>query len=191
MRRNSIVYLVYAALMIGCGLGIYFTLQAGRQLEPAKTSAPVSATTPPPAAAQIANNTSPEGGIGRLWQGMGGNLREPLSRLLIQLILIVMLARLFGTLFVRLGQPAVIGEMIAGIVLGPSVAGALAPGAFQFIFPADSLAALRMLSQVGVILFMFVVGMELDLSQLRSKARTAVMVSNASIVFPYFLGVLF
>lgn len=187
MRRNSIVYLVYAALMIGCGLGIYFTLQAGRQLEPAKTSAPVSATMP----SSVANNPPPDNGIEKSWRGMVDNLREPLSRLLIQLILIVMLARLFGTLLVRLGQPAVIGEMIAGIVLGPSVAGALAPGAFQFIFPADSLAGLRMLSQVGVILFMFVVGMELDLSQLRSRARTAVMVSNASIVFPYFLGVLF
>ena len=79
------------------------------------------------------------------------------------------LARLFAAHAARVGQPGVIGEMIAGIVLGPSVAGALAPGLFQFIFPADSMGALRMFSQVGVILFMFVVGMELDLKQMRGE----------------------
>jgi Kef-type K+ transport system membrane component KefB len=76
-------------------------------------------------------------------------------------------------------------------VLGPSVVGTLFPGAFQFMFPAASLGALRMLSQVGVILFMFVVGMELDVTHLRGKAHTAIVVSHVSIIFPCFLGVLF
>jgi Kef-type K+ transport system membrane component KefB len=119
------------------------------------------------------------------------NLHDPLSLLLVQLIMIVLLARVFGALFVKLGQPAVIGEMTAGIILGPSLFGTLFPGAFGFVFPTGSLGALRMLSQVGVILFMFVVGMELDLKHLRGRANTAVMVSHISIVFPYFLGVLF
>ncbi|HTA31032.1 MAG TPA: cation:proton antiporter, partial [Candidatus Cybelea sp.] len=124
------------------------------------------------------------------WQGTREALREPLALLLIQLILIVALARFFAAHSARLGQPGVIGEMIAGIVLGPSVAGALAPGLFQFVFPAGSMGALRLLSQVGVILFMFVVGMELDLKQMRGQARTAVLVSHVSIVLPFFLGTL-
>ncbi|MGA2173386.1 MAG: cation:proton antiporter [Verrucomicrobiota bacterium] len=191
MRTNSIVYLVYAAILIGCGFGIYLTLQAGGRLEPRPAVAGTAAAPPSPPAAGVASGAGREAGIGRLSQGMRENLREPLSLLLIQLILIVVLARLFGAFFVRLGQPAVIGEMIAGMVLGPSVAGALFPGPFHFVFASDSLAALRMLSQVGVILFMFMVGMELELKQIRSQARTAVMVSHVGIVFPYFLGVLF
>jgi Kef-type K+ transport system membrane component KefB len=117
-------------------------------------------------------------------------LRAPLSLLLVQLILIVLLARIFGALAWRAGQPAVIGEMVAGLVLGPSVLGSLWPDFFQFVFPAGSLGALRLLSQVGVILFMFLVGMELDLPQARRHANTALMVSHVSMIFPCFLGVL-
>src|ERR1035438_6907745 len=90
----------------------------------------------------------------------------------------------------KAGQPAVIGEMIAGILLGPSLMGWLWPGFFQMVFPPASLGTLRMLSQIGVCLFMFVIGMELDLTQLKQQARTAVFVSQVSILFPYLLGVL-
>jgi Kef-type K+ transport system membrane component KefB len=79
--------------------------------------------------------------------------------------------------------------MVAGILLGPSLFGLLAPNAFQFIFAPSSLEALRMLSQIGVCLFLFTVGMELDVSEVRHKAQTAVVVSHSSIVIPYFLGV--
>ena len=183
MRANAITFLAYAAIMIGCGLGIYFTLQAGMRLEPPRAATEVSA--------QTSASPGTGGGAEGWWLGTRDALRQPLPLLLIQLIVIVTLARFFGAHSGRLGQPAVIGEMIAGIVLGPSALGALAPGMFQFIFPADSLGALRMLSQVGVILFMFVVGMELDLKQMRGQARTAVLVSHVSIVFPFFLGTLF
>jgi Kef-type K+ transport system membrane component KefB len=183
MRANSVVCFVYAAILIGCGLGIYFTLQAGKHLEAPRAAAEASAPSEMSAGAA--------GGAGDWWQGTRDALRQPLPLLLIQLILIVTLARFFAAHSARLGQPGVIGEMIAGIVLGPSVAGALAPGLFQFVFSAGSLGALRMLSQVGVILFMFVVGMELDLKQMRGQARTAVLVSHVSIVFPFFLGTIF
>ena len=123
-------------------------------------------------------------------EGLGANFHHPLSGLFLQLLVIISASRLMGDIFTRFGQPAVVGEMAAGILLGPSLFGLLAPGAFAFVFPADSLAALRLLSQIGVCLFMFAVGMELDLSQVRSKAQAAVLVSHASIVFPYFLGVL-
>jgi len=180
MRANLVAFLIYAAVVIGCGLGIYLTLQAGKSLVPPR--APAMSATP--------TATSATGG-GDWWQGTYEALRQPLPLLLIQLILIVTMARLFGAHSARVGQPAVIGEMIAGIVLGPSVAGALAPGVFQFVFPAESMGALRMLSQVGVILFMFVVGMELDLKKMRGQARTAILVSHVSIVLPYFLGTFF
>jgi Kef-type K+ transport system membrane component KefB len=183
MRVNAVACLVYAAVVIGCGLGIYFTLQAGKRLEPPRAPAEV--------APQTSVSSSAGSGTEGWWEGTCDALRQPLPLLLIQLILIVTLARFFGAHSGRLGQPAVIGEMVAGIVLGPSVLGALAPGIFHFVFPAGSLGTLRLLSQVGVILFMFVVGMELDLTQLRSQARTAVLVSHVSIVFPYFLGTLF
>jgi Kef-type K+ transport system membrane component KefB len=99
-------------------------------------------------------------------------------------------ARLCGALARHAGQPAVIGEMIAGILLGPSLMGLLWPGFFHFVFPASSLGTLRLLSQLGVCLFMFVIGMELELDHLKQQARTAVLVSQVSILFPYSLGVL-
>src|SRR5829696_10431698 len=78
--------------------------------------------------------------------------------------------------------------MIAGIVLGPSVLGLIYPQALTFLFPASSLETLRLLSQIGVVLFMFVVGMELDIRHLREKGSAAVMISHASIIVPFLLG---
>jgi Kef-type K+ transport system membrane component KefB len=117
------------------------------------------------------------------------HLGQPLARLLLQLIVIVAFARLFGALFRRLGQPAVVGEIVAGIVLGPSVFGALAPRLSGTLFEASSLATLKLFAEIGVVLFLFVVGLELDLTHLRTMAHTAVVISQASIVVPYGLGV--
>lgn len=97
--------------------------------------------------------------------------------------------RAVGTIFVRCGQPAVVGEVLAGILLGPSLLGWVWPEAARFIFPKESLGVLKLFSQIGVCLFMFVVGLELQVSHLRQKAHTAVVVSHASIMFPYLLGV--
>ena len=80
------------------------------------------------------------------------------------------------------------GEMVAGIVLGPSVLGWVWPAAAAFLFPLTSMTTLGVLSQFGVVLFMFVVGMELDLDHLRAKASSAIMVSHASIIVPFLLG---
>jgi len=189
MRRNALFYVITILIF---GSGIYLVIQAGKRLEAAKMLAPASISQAQPASVpSAATMAKPEIGLAHATQVLRDNLHDPLSLLLVQLILIVLLARGFGALFVKFGQPAVIGEMIAGIVLGPSVVGALFPGASHFIFPNESLGTLRMLSQVGIILFMFVVGMELDLKHLRNKADTAIMVSHISIIFPYFLGVLF
>ena len=79
---------------------------------------------------------------------------DPLSQLLLQLVTVLIAARLTGLLFARLGQSAVIGEIAAGILLGPSLLGWLAPGVFQTLFPASSLGTLQLLSQIGVCLFL-------------------------------------
>src|SRR5207342_684168 len=105
-------------------------------------------------------------------------------------LLIILVSRVVGRLFTRAGQPAVVGEMAAGILLGPSLFGLMAPRMFASVFPADSLETLRLLSQIGVCLFMFAVGTEVNVRHVRSRAHAAVAVSHASILFPYLLGVL-
>lgn len=108
--------------------------------------------------------------------------------LLEQLLVILLAAWCAGRLVRVLGQPRVIGEMAAGIALGPSLFGALAPQLSGSVFPAEGLAPLATISQLGVLLFMFVVGLRLDLAALRQRAQAAVLVSQASIVVPFILG---
>jgi Kef-type K+ transport system membrane component KefB len=91
-------------------------------------------------------------------------------------------------MFRKIGQPSVIGEMIAGIVLGPSLVGMYFPEFSAALFPAASLGNLQFLSQIGLIFFMFVIGMELDLKVLKNKAHDVVVISHASIVIPFALG---
>ncbi|QBZ97374.1 cation:proton antiporter [Flavobacterium sangjuense] len=117
------------------------------------------------------------------------NLQHPLALLLFQIITIVVVARIFGWIFRKIGQPSVIGEIIAGIVLGPSLFGQYFPDMKEALFPVDSLGNLQLLSQIGLILFMFVIGMELDLKVLKNKANEAVVISHASIVIPFALGI--
>lgn len=127
------------------------------------------------------------------WQefllSMQHNLGHPLAILLAQIITIILVARFFGWLFRKIGQPSVIGEMIAGIVLGPSLVGMYFPEYSSILFPKESLGNLQFLSQIGLILFMFVIGMELDLKALKNKANDAVVISHASIIFPFTLGI--
>lgn len=117
------------------------------------------------------------------------NLQHPLALLLFQIITIVIIARVFGWIFRKIGQPSVIGEIIAGIVLGPSLFGLYFPDMKESLFPVDSLGNLQLLSQIGLILFMFVIGMELDLKVLKNKANEAVVISHASIVIPFAMGI--
>ncbi|MBI5387620.1 MAG: cation:proton antiporter [Verrucomicrobia bacterium] len=184
MKRSVVIY---AVVLLVFGLGIWLILQQGRGLEvqPASDSPAGQALLPALAGQAASEESLPRS----LWSGVKENLRHPLSRLFIQLILIMLTARGVGSLFTKAGQPAVIGEMVAGILLGPSLLGWLWPGAFDAIFPAPTLGTLRILSQIGVCLFLFVVGMDLDVDHLRHRAQTAVVVSHVSIVFPCFLGV--
>ncbi len=175
MRRNL---LVYAISVLVCGAGIGFVLVRGSRLAPAAgPSAEVRATE---------NSAAPSPAA----SGIRGRLGEPLPLLLLQLIVIVCAARLCGMVFRRLGQTAVIGEIVAGIALGPSLLGALAPKVSGFLFAPSSTGVLKLLSEIGVLLFLFVVGLELDVASVRSNVHAAVVVSHASILFPFFLGVL-
>ncbi len=110
--------------------------------------------------------------------------------LILQIGIILIAVRLVGSLFRKIHQPRVVGEMFAGIMLGPSLLGRLAPDLSAALFPPDSLGYLNALSQVGLLLFMFLVGMEIDLKQLSKLGRTAVTTSHASIIVPFILGFL-
>ncbi|HAN78329.1 MAG TPA: cation/H(+) antiporter, partial [Bacteroidales bacterium] len=116
------------------------------------------------------------------------NIKHPLAILLAQIITIIIISRLFGWICKKIGQPTVIGEIAAGIFLGPSLIGMYFPEFSAFLFPAASLGNLQFLSQIGLILFMFIVGMEIDMKLLKTKASDAVVISNASIVIPFALG---
>ncbi len=118
------------------------------------------------------------------------NLSHPLALLLLQIIVIIGIARLLGKVMVRIGQPTVMGEIIAGIILGPSLLGLVFPEANAFLFPIHSLGNLQLVSQIGLILFMFIIGMDLDLRVIRKNAQSAMIISHVSIAVPFLLGVM-
>lgn len=172
-RRSILFYVITLAVF---GVMMYFLVGFGAALEGPVVAKPGNV----PADASAA--------WGTFMETVGGNATHHLARLLLQIFAIIVVARLFGMLFNRIGQPSVVGEVVAGIVLGPSVLGFLFPETFGALFPLDSLEYLKFMSQIGLILFMFVVGMELDLKVLGSRAHDAVVISHASIVIPYALG---
>lgn len=185
MKKASVSYLL---MLLVTGLVIAAVLHFGATL-PAPTDTGSGKAL---AAASAHATATPADGsaLSAMATNLRANLNHPLSHLFVQLLVVITAARLMGLLFTRMGQPAVVGEMLAGILLGPSLFGWVAPEMFGFVFPADSLGTLRLMSQVGVCLFMFAVGMDFNASHVRSKAHAAVAVSHASIVVPYMLGVL-
>jgi Sodium/hydrogen exchanger family len=150
MKPTALYYIV---LLTVFGLGIIAVLQFGQKL-------------PSPAAA-----TETMGSLGgknpsqgeefstSSFSGLLRNLKDPVSRLFLQLLIIIVASRLMGRVFSWFGQPSVVGEMAAGILLGPSFFGMIWLQGFHFVFPAGSAGTLRLLSQIGVCLFMFTVGM--------------------------------
>src|SRR5689334_8506881 len=104
------------------------------------------------------------------------------ERFLVQLVVIVAATRLLGWLAARIGQPRVIGEITAGILLGPSLVGRVAPELSAWLFPPATLPALLAVSHLGLLFFMFLVGLHLDLGMLKGAGRTAAVTSPVSIV---------
>lgn len=114
-----------------------------------------------------------------------------LYSVLVQLIIIVAFARVAANVARRLGQPEVVGEIIGGLMLGPSLFGSLAPGLFAVVFQNEAAApSMNILSQLGLILLMFQIGLDFDFSHLREKqnARAVALVSAASILLPFTIG---
>lgn len=111
-----------------------------------------------------------------------------ITAILLALVVILVLARAVGWLFERIGQPRVVGEIVAGILLGPSLLG---PGLSETLFdPLEVRPFLKVLASIGLVLFMFVVGLEIDVSLIKGRGRVAGSVSVASIVLPFTLGLL-
>jgi Kef-type K+ transport system membrane component KefB len=170
-HRNTIFYLV----VTGCFTAlIYWILSMGKGLEVHK---------------KFLLPVTENGHWNDFVDSMSLNLHHPLAILLAQIITIILVARFFGWVFRKIGQPSVIGEIIAGIVLGPSLLGLYFPEFSLTLFPVASLGNLQFLSQIGLILFMFVIGMELDLKVLQNRAKDAIVISHASIIFPFALGI--
>ncbi|MGL4227335.1 MAG: cation:proton antiporter [Tannerellaceae bacterium] len=118
------------------------------------------------------------------------HIHEPLAILFLQIVSILLVARLFGWFFTRIGQPSVIAEIVAGIFLGPSILGRFFPEVSGFLFAPESLGNLTILSQFGLVLFMFAIGMELDITEVRKRLRETVLISHTSTIVPFFLGML-
>jgi Kef-type K+ transport system membrane component KefB len=108
--------------------------------------------------------------------------------LLIDMAIIIVMARLFGLGARRLGQPAVIGEILAGIVLGPTLLGRISSDLPTDIFPAN--VPLKQFADIGLVFFMFLVGLELDTRLLKSQGRRAVQISLSGIALPLVFGIL-
>ena len=178
IRKNKASSLFYVLIVAGLGAVIYWIAKQGQTLQtPGGVIQPV-----------VPKNTTTVNSFQAFTNSLHHHLSEPLAVLLLQIIVIIAFARLFGFLFKKIGQPAVIGEIAAGIVLGPSMIGSFFPEINQVLFPAASLPTLGILSQIGLILFMFIIGMELDLKAISKQAYGAVIISHASIIIPYTLG---
>lgn len=172
-KKNLIFYFI--VICIGLPV-VYFLLEQGKLLDAGKT---------------ILNNhdASSFSVYVQIKETIIHNVTHPLAVLLLQIITVIFTARTFGFLFNKIGQPTVIGEIVAGIFLGPSLLGLWFPEYSNFLFPKQSLGNLQFLSQIGLVLFMFVIGMELDIKSLKSKISDALVVSHISIVISFTLGV--
>src|SRR5574344_1455311 len=175
MVKKGRNYIVYCAMLLIMGGLIYLTLFVGDTIF--NTSSALSS---------VDTSLTP---FNLFMSFIEGNLRNPLTILLLQIIVVLVAVRFFGFLFNLIGQPGVIGEIVAGIVLGPSLLGLFFPEIQTYVFPENSLGNLALLSQIGLVLFMFVIGMELDFDLLKNKITETLVISHAGILFPFLLGV--
>jgi Kef-type K+ transport system membrane component KefB len=163
MWRIVLGYGLVVIVSIGLILAV---LHFGQQLAPAE------ATTAPAGKSTISTAHGP----------------SILYHVLLALVSILLLGRWLGKLFVHFGQPRVIGEIVAGIMLGPSLLGQIWPAATNFILPPEVAPYLKIIAEIGVILYMFLVGLELNAGLLRSRAHATIAISHTSILVPFLLG---
>jgi Kef-type K+ transport system membrane component KefB len=168
---HGVVYLVIIGSAV---LALVLLLPIGAGLSPAPDAGDLAAAPSPTAVAASA-------------AGLQGSAL--VSRLFLAVAVIILVARLVGSLFARIHQPRVVGEIVAGIVLGPSLLGLFVPSAAAFLFAPEVTSVLKTMAQFGLVFFMFLVGLRLDLGEVGRSGRTAVFVSHVSIVVPFILGV--
>ena len=170
-RGASTTFVRYGAyaLLVGFPVaGLLLVLSLGATLHASATLTAAS----PAAGASVVNAT----------------LRLPIF--LAQIVVVLVVSRLVGKGLRALGQPQVVGEMLAGLALGPSLLGTLAPDVYALLFPLGTVRFLNAVSLIGLVLFMFLVGLDLNPASLRGKGHAAVLTSHASIVMPMFFGAL-
>lgn len=168
----------YLVMILVFGLMIHYVIRAGEHFQQGEN-------------ALILNSPSTLGdGFDAFIQTVSSHVNSSLGILLLQIIVILITCRIFNWLFTKIGQPTVIGEILAGIVLGPSILGYLFPAYSAFLFPPESLENIALLSQFGLILFMFAIGMELDLKEVRATLKETILISHTSTIVPFTLGMI-
>ena len=175
-ERGTLPYVFYVIVLLASVAALWGTLQLGEALTPTLLR-PVQAGETTFTSAFRDFNTS-----------VTHHIHSTIGVLLLQILIILLAARAMGWLFRKLHQPAVIGEIVAGILLGPSLFGRVAPGAFTFLFPVESLPNIQLLSNFGLILFMFAIGMELRLGDIRRQLKSSLIISHAGIFIPFALS---
>ena len=156
---------VYAGMVVLTVAGFLGIREFGLRLEPPPSEGPVTFGSGAPAATS-----------------------DVLAHVLIALVAIIIVSRTLGSVFRRLHQPPVMGEIVGGILLGPSLLGRVAPDAYAFLLPPSVAPHLGVLAQVGVILYMFLVGLHLDTGLIRRRSEASVAISHTSILAPFLLG---
>lgn len=176
--KKRVAVSFYAGLLLVFGLGIGLVLQAGEKIErhPVERQA-VSFLDKLSHQIDDLIESKPE-----------APLSHKAGLLLLQIAVIFAASKITGKIFQKFHQPAVMGEIAAGIFLGPTLLGWLAPGISANLFPAESLPHLKALSLAGILLYMFMMGMELDLQVIKKKAHATLVISHAGIIIPFFLG---
>ena len=165
-RLKARYVILVHAMVLSAAVGLFLILRAyGESLATAHSSV-APASTPPAARDDV------------------------FFHLLLALLAVVVVSQAVGKVFSRFGQPRVIGEVVAGILLGPSLLGAISPAGMAFVLPLSVVPLLGVLAQTGVIVYMFLVGLDLNASLLRSRAHASVAISHASIIAPFMLGAL-
>lgn len=175
-ERGTLPYVFYVIVLLASVAALWGTLQLGEALTPTLLR-PVQAGETTFTSAFRDFNTS-----------VTHHIHSTIGVLLLQILIILLAARAMGWLFRKLHQPAVIGEIVAGILLGPSLFGRVAPGAFTSLFPVESLPNIQLLSNFGLILFMFAIGMELRLGDIRRQLKSSLIISHAGIFIPFALS---
>ncbi|MDR2920582.1 MAG: cation:proton antiporter [Tannerella sp.] len=174
--KNNIFYVVMILLFSSL---IYLVIQQGENRQVIDESSII----------KDAPNTLSEG-FHSFKQIITEQIISPFSLLLLQIIVILIMCKMVGWLMKKIGQPVVIGEILAGIILGPSILGYFAPEITLRLFPEESLSNITTLSQFGLILFMYTIGMELDMGIVKKKLQETLLISHISMIVPFFLGIL-